>query len=184
LNAEKEAKDLNLLSSFGKMDREEYWNQWDALVLKHLGIAENVEPVEIVQSKWFDFVNFTLHPEVRETLSELKRRGLQVGLISNAYEEEIDLVLERAGLEKAIFDIIIGVDTIKKAKPNSDIFKYAVSKLKVKPEETMFVGDSVDVDYKGAENSGIHALLIDRTEEQQSNLRRIRNLKEVLSGIN
>jgi len=48
----------------------------------------------------------------------------------------------------------------------------------------MFVGDSVDADYKGAENAGIHALLIDRTEKKQSGLKTIKNLKEILSQIN
>ena len=184
LNSEKEAKDINLLSSFGKIKCEEYWHKWDSLVLKHLKITDNEELARIVQSRWFDFVDSTLYPEVKEVLYELKQRGLKVGLISNGYEEEIDLVLEKADLEKETFDIIVGVDTIKKVKPNPDIFKYAISKLNVKLEEAMFVGDNVEADYKGAENAGIHALLIDRTETKQSDQRTIKNLKEILSQIN
>jgi HAD superfamily hydrolase (TIGR01662 family) len=182
-SAKNEAEDLSLLSSFGKMKCEEYWNHWDSLVLKHLGMAEHVELGKVVQSKWFDFVDCTLYPEVRDVLSELKLRGLKIGLISNGYEEEINLILEKVSLEKATFDIIVGVDTIKQAKPNPDIFKYAINKLDVKPEETMFVGDNVEADYKGAENAGIHALLIDRTQKQQSDLKTIKNLKEILSQI-
>jgi putative hydrolase of the HAD superfamily len=183
LSAKNEARDVGLLSSFGKMECEEYWNRWDSLVLKHLRMAEHAELGEIVQSKWFDFVNCTFYPEVKEVLSELRRRGLKVGLISNGYEEEIAFVVEKAGLQKATFDIIVGVDTTKKTKPDPDIFKYAIDKLEVKPEETIFVGDNVEADYKGAENAGIHALLIDRTEKQQTDLRTIRNLKELLSQI-
>ena len=48
----------------------------------------------------------------------------------------------------------------------------------------MFVGDNVEADYKGAKNLGMYALLIDRTEKHmQSDLRTIKNLKEVLSQI-
>ncbi|MDH5733706.1 MAG: HAD family hydrolase [Candidatus Bathyarchaeota archaeon] len=185
LNAGKEAEDIDLLASMGKIKRDEFWHQWDSLVLKHLGIAEHEELAKsFTHSKWMNFVDSTLYPEVKAVLLELKRRGLKVGLISNGYEEEIDLVLERADLEKETFDIIIGVDTIKKVKPNPDIFKYAISKLDVKPEETMFIGDNVEADYEGAENVGIHALLIDRTEKQQSDLKTIKNLKEILSQIN
>jgi putative hydrolase of the HAD superfamily len=129
-----------------------------------------------------NFVDSTLYPEVREVLLKLKRRGLKVGLISNGYEEEIDLVLEKVNLEKATFDVTVGVDKIRKVKPNPDIFKYAITKLNVKPEEAIFVGDTIEADYKGAENAGIHALLIDRTEKQQSDLT-IKNLKEILSQI-
>jgi len=183
LNSEREAKDINLLSSFGKIKCEEYWHQWDSLVLKHLKITDNEGLGRIVQSSWFDFVDSTLYPEVKEVLSELKQRGLKVGLISNGYEEEINLILEKADLEKTTFDIIVGVDTIRQTKPNPDIFKYAISKLNVKPEEAMFVGDSVEADYEGAENAGIQALLLDRTGRNQSDLRIIKNLKEILSQI-
>ncbi len=184
LSAKNEAEDLSLLSSFGKMQCEEYWNRWDSLVLKHLGMAEHVELGKVVQSKWFDFVDCKLFPEVKDVLSELKLRGLKIGLVSNGYEEEINLILEKVNLEMATFDIIVGVDTIKQVKPNPDIFKYAINKLDVKPKETIFVGDNVEADYKGAENAGIHALLIDRTERQkEDDLKAIKNLQEILSHI-
>ena len=185
LNAEKEAEDTNLFSSMGKIEREEYWHQWDSLVLKHLGIADSKELGRMVQSKWSDFVDCTLYPEVKQVLLELKRRRLKIGLISIAYEEEIHSTLEKADLDKTTFDIIVGVDTAKKIKPNPDVFKYALKKLDVKAEEAIFVGNNVEVDYKGAENAGLHALLVDRTEKQkQSDLRTIKNLKEILSQTN
>jgi len=183
LNAGKEAEGVDLLSSFGKIKCEVYWRQWDSLVLKHLKITDNEELAKIVQSRWFDFVDSTLYPEVKEVLSELKQRGLKIGLISTAYEAEINLVLEKADLAVATFDIIVGVDAIRQAKPNPDIFKYALSKLDVQPEEAIFVGDNVEADYKGAENAGIQALLIDRTEKKQSGFKTIENLNEVLSHI-
>ena len=46
----------------------------------------------------------------------------------------------------------------------------------------MFVGDDVELDYKGAENVCMYALLIDRTEKQ-GDFRTIKNLKEILSLI-
>lgn len=184
LNAEKEAKKINLLSSFGKMKCEEYWNLWDSLVLKHLGIVEHAELGKIVHSKWFDFVDFMLYPEVKEVLLELKQRGLKIGLISNGYEEEICFILEMVDLEKKFLDVIIGVDTIGKVKPNPEVFRYAISKLNVEPEEAISIGDDIEVDYEGARNAGIHSLLIDRTENNQRDLRTIKNLKEILSHIN
>ena len=183
LSAEKEAEETDLPSLSGKIKCEDFWYQWNSLVLKYLQMEENEELPKIIHSKWMDFVDCTLYPEVREVLLEIERRGLKMGLISNGYEEEIDLILEKADLEKTTFDIIVGVDTMKKVKPNPDIFKHATSKLDVKPEEAIFVGDNLEADYNGAENAGIHALLIDRTEKQQSDLRTIKNLKELLSHI-
>ncbi len=183
-NAEKEAKDTSLLSLFGKLPPEEYWFKWNSLVLNHLGIEENAELVTAVHSKWNNAYSFTLYPETKDVLMELQQRGLKLGLISTAYEEDIHFYLEKTGLEKTTFDIIVGVDTAECMKPHPDIFKYAIKRLNVKPEETIFVGDRVEVDYKGAENAGMYALLVDRTEKQkQGDLRTIKNLKEILSQI-
>ncbi len=172
-----------LLSSLGKIECEEYWFQWDTMVLEHLKVEENEELARIIHSKWFDFVDSTLYPEVREVLLELKRKGLKVGLISTAYEEEIQFILREANLEKTAFDVIVGVDTMKKVKPNPEIFKYAIERLDVKPEEAIFVGDNVEADYEGAENAGLHALLINRTEKHLNDLRTIKNLREILPMI-
>lgn len=116
----------------------------------------------------------------RRRLAEAIRRARA----RTAYEEEIHFFLERTGLEKTTFDIIVGVDTAECMKPHPDIFKYALGKLDVRPEEAMFVGDGVEADYKGAENVGMYALLINRTEKKkQSGMRTIKNLKEILSQI-
>lgn len=184
LNTEQDAKYLNLVSLYGKMECEEYWHRWDSLVLKHLNIAENEELAKLVHSRWFDYVDCTLYSEVKEVLLNLKRVGLKVGLITTAYEEEIALILKKANLEKEIFDVIVGADTIKKVKPHADVFRYAVKMLKVKPEETVFVGDQIDADYKGAKNAGLQALLLNRTEKnREQGLKTIASLKEIFANI-
>ena len=178
-------KNTNLPSLFGKLPAEEWGEKWNSLVLKHLGIEESAELQKTLHSKWNDSMSFTPYPETKDVLKELRaRRGLKLGLISNGYEEDIHFFLERASIEKTTFDTIVGVDTVQCNKPHPDIFKYALRKLKVRPEEAMFVGDDVELDYKGAENVGMYALLIDRSEKQkQSGLRTIKNLKEILSQI-
>ena len=113
----------------------------------------------------------------------LKQIGLKIGLLTDAYEKEISIILGKADLDMDIFDIVVGTDTVMKVKPDPDFFRYALNKLEVQPEEAVFVGDSVDADYKGAENVGIHALLIDRTEKKHDELRTIKSLKEILSKI-
>jgi 2-haloalkanoic acid dehalogenase type II len=174
-------KDTNLSSLFGKLPPEEWGEKWNSLVLKHLGIEENVELHKTIHSKWNDSIGVTLYPETKDVLKELRQRGLKLGLISNGYEEDIHFFLERTDLEKTTFDIIVGIDTAQCMKPHPHIFKYALRKLKARPEEAMFVGDEIEADYKGAKNVGMCALLIDRTEKQkQGDLRPIKNLKEIL----
>ena len=184
LKAEQEARDLSLLSSYGKMELQKYWDAWDSLVLKHLNIADSDELASLVHSMWFDHVDCTPYPEVAEVLSKLRQMGLKVGLITTAYEEEIDLIRDKAKLTKKTFDIIIGADTIKKVKPHADVFRYALKMLKVEAKETIFVGDSIDVDYKGAQKAGLQAILLARRGNHQGEgFKTIKNLKEIVAHV-
>lgn len=105
---------------------------------------------------------------------------------SAGYEDEIEHILGKADLEKKYFDIIVGVDTIKKTKPSPDVFRHALCKLNVKPDEALFVGDHIDMDYNGARAAGIRALLIEREDRTANDIHdpdRIRSLEEIFKFI-
>jgi putative hydrolase of the HAD superfamily len=170
--------------TYGKVSYEEFWNGWDSRVLRHLGLPENKKVVDGTLAKWFDYAGIKAYSEVKNTLCKVKQMGLKTGIISDAYEEDINLILEKAHLKNELFDIKIGANTIKKIKPHPDVFKYALSKLYTKPNEALFIGDAVETDYKGAEKVGIKAILIQRKKEQtQANLRTIRSLEEIFNFI-
>jgi putative hydrolase of the HAD superfamily len=180
---EEEFKESNYRSRYGKVSYTEYWERWDAQVLIYLGISGSENLAKQVKARWFDYANCVTYPDTKVTLNRLKQMGLKLGLISTAYEEDIDAILEKAGLEKRLFDIVVGANTIEKEKPHPDVFRHALSKLGVRPEEALLVGDQVDKDYKGAEAVGIHALLIERERRSKNdtsdNLKRIRSLQEI-----
>jgi putative hydrolase of the HAD superfamily len=126
------------------------------------------------------------YPDAKESLERLRQMGVRVGLVSNAYEEDIYPILSKACVKKRLFDVVVGVNTIKKAKPQPDIFRYALAKLDAKPEQTIFVGDHIDNDYRGARAVGIRALLIEResrSKDDTSNFERIKSLQEIFKFI-
>jgi putative hydrolase of the HAD superfamily len=183
---EKEFAESNYGSEYGKVSYTQYWDRWDAKVLEHLGIPQSQIPANDVLAKWWKYADCVAYPDAKGSLERLRQMGVRVGLVSNAYEEDIDPILSKAGLEKRLFDIVVGVNTIKKAKPQPDIFRYALAKLDVKPEETIFVGDHIDNDYRGASAVGIRAILIERESRSAgdiSNFERIKSLQEILRLI-
>jgi 2-haloalkanoic acid dehalogenase type II len=183
---EKEFAESNYGSGYGKVSYTKYWDRWDSMVLEHLGIPQSQISANEVLVKWWKYADCVAYPDAKESLERLKKMGVRVGLVSNAYEEDIDAILDKAGLEKRLFDIVVGVNTIKKAKPQPDIFRYALAKLDVKPEEALFVGDHIDNDYRGARAVGIHALLIerdDRSADDTSNLEKVKSLQEIFKFI-
>jgi putative hydrolase of the HAD superfamily len=186
VKAQKDSERLKYEQLFGKIPYEEYWNKRDGLLLRHLGLPLDRKLLKKIQTRWFDYAECPLFPDVNPVLSKLRERGLKMGIISTAYEQDIDAITQKTGLQKELFQVIVGADTLKKTKPDPEVFKYALTKLKVKPQETLFVGDEIDADYRGAENAGIHALLIQRTENktsQTSDLSTIASLEEVFKYL-
>lgn len=183
---EEEFKESNYRSRYGEATYTEYWERWDAEVLTYLRVSKSETLAKQIIARWFDYADCVTYPDTILTLNRLKQMDLKLGLISTAYEEDIDAVLERAGIAKGLFDIVVGANTIKKEKPHPDVFRHALSKLNVEPGETLFVGDHVDNDYRGARAVGIHALLIereDRSTDDTSDLERVRSLQEIFNFI-
>jgi HAD superfamily hydrolase (TIGR01509 family) len=179
-------KESSYRSRYGEVSCTEYWERWDAQVLTYLGVSGEENLAEQVKARWYDHANCVAYPDTIATLNRLKQMDLKLGLISSAYEEDIDAILEKAGIAKGLFNIVVGVNTIKKEKPHPDVFRHALSKFNVEPSETLFVGDHIDNDYKGARAVGIHALLIqreDRSTDDTSDLERIRSLQEIFKLI-
>jgi putative hydrolase of the HAD superfamily len=183
---EEEFKESNYRSRYGEISYTEYWERWDAQVLTYLGVSGEENLAKQVKTRWYDHANCVAYPDAVVTLNRLKQMGLKLGLISTAYEEDIDAVLEKAGIAKGLFDVVVGANTIKKEKPHPDVFRHALSKLSVEPDEAIFIGDHIDNDYRGARAVGIHALLIereDRSTDDTSNLERVRSLQEIFRFI-
>jgi len=86
--------------------------------------------------------------------------GLKTAVISTAYKEDVHTIMEKAGPQERMFDLILGADSLEAMKPDPEAFRYALKKLGVKPREALFVGDDVEADYKAAEKAGIKAVLI------------------------
>lgn len=86
--------------------------------------------------------NTHLFPETITTLTELKRRGKRIGIISTKYRYRIESFLKEQALED-FFDLIIGGEDVEQAKPSPEGLILAMQRLEVSPEETVYIGDSL-----------------------------------------
>jgi len=163
----------------------EFYTQWNILELKHLGITDKTKArklAEDVDYQWFEFAKIRVYPEVKKTLQKLKQMGLKLGIVTGGYEEDVEKVLPKAGLEE-FFHVYVGVNTTGKRKPHPSAFKHAVKHLGVKPNETVFVGDNYEADYLGAQNAGIIPVLIKREGSPATDVRTIRRLDEIFKVL-
>jgi putative hydrolase of the HAD superfamily len=123
---------------------------------------------------------WTLYPDVLETLSGLRQRGLILDVISNFDSRLID-ILEGLGMGGWFEEVFIS-SRVGHAKPSRQIFHTALARHKLAPSEAMHVGDSEENDFCGAANAGLTGVLIDRSASlAPTNIRQIKSLNEIIS---
>jgi len=98
--------------------------------------------------------HLVLYEGVKEALQKLKGKGLKLGIVTDAPKLQAYTRLVGLGVED-YFDVIVCFDDTKEKKPSQMPFTTAVSKLGLKPEEILFVGDSFHKDISGAEKFGM-----------------------------
>jgi len=161
----------------------EFYTQWNMTILKHLGITRSVRKLaEEIDRQWFNFSKVYVYPEVKDSLLKLKEMGLKLGVVTGGYELDIEQILPSAGLEE-FFEVCVGTDTTGKRKPSPESFRHALETLGVKPEETIFVGDSLERDYFGAQKVGLKAVLIRREGKPIAGVETITSLREIFDVL-
>lgn len=105
--------------------------------------------------------NFQHHctpfPHMEYVLQELKNRGLLLGMITNGFTKFQLLNISALEIEKYM-DIILVSEQEGLKKPHAEIFLRALERLRVSPEESVYVGDHPENDVIGARNVGMHAI--------------------------
>ena len=94
----------------------------------------------------------TPYPGVVRTLDRLLSRTRKLGVVTNKRQDLSMQLLRELDLYK-YFNVVVGGDTLQVAKPEPQPIHYACNELVVKPEETLFVGDSI-TDVNAARNAG------------------------------
>ena len=103
------------------------------------------------------------------TLSILKNRGYNLGLISNAGDDEdVQSLVDKAGI-RHFFEVVVTSAALGIRKPNPLIFHKVLDRLKIEPARAVMVGDRLGADILGARNAGIYSILITRRADTVAN---------------
>ena len=87
------------------------------------------------------FYKIQHYPGMPETLKELKKRGVKLGVCSNKPHEAAVKVVERM-FGSHIFDAVMGQSDSVRKKPAPDGPLKIAEQFGIKPEECMYLGDS------------------------------------------
>lgn len=122
-------------------------------------------------------------PDAAETLTELSKR-YQLGIITNGPSEGQRNKLKVSGLESFFqLDTIIVSGDYGYHKPDKRLFLAACDKLKVAPEESVYVGDIFARDVLGSASAGMKPVWIWTQGERKCSIEvlTIHKLKDLLN---
>jgi len=110
-------------------------------------------------------------PGATEVLGNLKSRGCRTGLVSNcgALMVKVWSNLPFAPfLDVAVFSCSVGVQ-----KPDPRIYRIAIRKLVVEPQDCLYIGDGDCRELTGASQVGMHPVLIRNPDEDSTDVHRV-----------
>jgi phosphoglycolate phosphatase len=120
-------------------------------------------------------------PGIPKILAILKENDIKIALATTDITERAELALSTIKIDH-FFDLIVGCDLVKNTKPAPDLVNFITSKLSIKNENAVVVGDAM-VDLKMAKNAnskfiGVKTGLYDPDFLKSTNLL-VENLNEI-----
>ncbi len=121
-----------------------------------------------------------LYPKVKKILKSFKDKGLKLAIASNRPTIFTKILLKKFKIDR-YFDFVLCADRLKSIKPNPEILEKIMEKLKVAPQETIFVGD-MTIDILAGKNAKIKTIAVLGGSSKKGELKRLRPYR-VISEI-
>ncbi|MBU3888377.1 HAD family phosphatase [Methylosinus sporium] len=99
----------------------------------------------------------------RFALSRLKRDNLKLAVCSNSVRQTVELMMRLSNLEPFL-DLMVSNEDVKKAKPDPEMYRYAIGRFGLQPHEVLILEDN-DHGIAAARASGAHLMIIGTVED-------------------
>lgn len=166
-----------LLSEFIKfpdVTSETFYNTFNKELLNALGIIDSPKLLKSI----FDTCKY-LPWEVFEDVKCLNQYSqFNLGVLSNFNSSLRTLVKDK--IPTVNFKHIIISEEEKVAKPSLEFYEKAVQKIGLKPQDVLYVGDSLKLDVIPALEVGFNVRLIDREQTYPSSKYSVNSLNNIL----
>lgn len=165
----------------GQVDHSFWWT-FHTYLLEELNLLQDGLRNTLIENTQKSANWDQILPGTREALERI-RGGYATAVISNA-DGKIEEVLRRCGIAHC-FQSITDSGIVGQEKPHPAVFQAALRAMQAHPEESLYVGDVYSVDYIGARNAGMQAVLFDVAGAYRDRgLARVESLVELEGRLN
>ena len=142
--------------------RDGDWKRYNNVLINHAGVPPaRVDDVSAGLFELYTAPAATLWNVVPDglvaDLKALAETGVEIAVVSNS-DGTVEALLRMLGVP---IDIIIDSSVVGFAKPQPEIFGFALEKLGVAPKHALHVGDTAWADVDGAHAAGVRPLHLD-----------------------
>ncbi len=162
------------------LDRNFDEEKFFAGILKKLNLEPDKKRVNALTKIWLSRLDgIRPFPETFDVLGKLKKK-YKLGVISNTDRSGSNYSVSNYELSEYMDAMIFSCD-VGLLKPNPEIFELAARRMGVSCNDSVMVGDNLDVDIRGAERAGMRGIWLDRAgagdaEKSIKNLSELENL--------
>jgi len=137
------------------------WTRITAHALASVGRADEEMAATIAadfsERRWARMVLF---PGVTDALEALRGRGVPMALVTNGDTVHQRRKIAQHDLER-FFDVIVIEGEMGVGKPQEVVYRYALSKLRIKADEAWMVGDNLEWDVAAPQRLGLRGIWVD-----------------------
>ena len=165
-------------------DKMALWVQYQRVLLKEAGVEASEQLVLSLLGKMRQApMKLVLFDDVMLALTDLKDRGLILGLISNV-DQDITSLLNELVLT-SLLQVVVTSQEAGFNKPQPEIFQEALRQAGVQASEAIYVGDQYRIDVGGANKAGMKGVLLDRGGyfKEVTDSPRIQSLSQVVEHV-
>ncbi|HUP27818.1 MAG TPA: HAD-IA family hydrolase [Chloroflexia bacterium] len=171
--------DPNIWSSDAKV--ENLWLEYYISIFREVGAAPQAPDLaREIYAQYNRPGAWTLYPDVLPTLEHLSSQGYIIGVISDWSSNLPATILLPLGIGQYVSFMVVST-VQREAKPGWGLYREALARAGVQPQEAVHIGDNYVNDVLGARAAGIRGILLDREGVHTTRLDcpRITTLKEL-----
>ncbi|MCL5788446.1 MAG: HAD family hydrolase [Candidatus Marsarchaeota archaeon] len=163
-----------ILKVSSQMERLHIYSRhvWWRAVAKSLNVTVTASQLLRFTLAYWTTYNRCEHPASRslEIISSLRQRGVKLGILTDTdgYFGGKRWRLSSYPYLNMFQVVVVAGEDCPQLKPSPEAFVKALTSLRSRPEESLFVGDNPSTDVAGARSAGLNAVLLNRNGESSS----------------